>query len=129
MSCQLAIDPDSTESFMFNSLLQVTNLGTSKMVGWPQDNGNGSNQKSKFDFLSTCQQLVRDNKKKNCPLQPTIKFTFRKKTIRRPCLGTSIGSCKSIFSLCWHHPNRKFQQFETAVLSVQKEDHTPTRQL
>jgi len=31
-------------------------------LGWRQDNGNRSNQKSKFDFLATRQCLTRDNK-------------------------------------------------------------------
>jgi len=32
-------------------------------LGWRQDNGNWSNQESKFDFLATRQCLGRDNKK------------------------------------------------------------------
>jgi len=30
-----------------------------RLVGWRQDNGNRSNQKSKFDFLATRQRLVK----------------------------------------------------------------------
>jgi hypothetical protein len=28
-------------------------------VGWRQDNGNRSNQEAKFDFLATCQCVVK----------------------------------------------------------------------
>jgi len=48
-------------------------------LGWRQDNGNWSNQESKFDFLATRQCLVKidrgTTKNKNRPHQPTIKFT------------------------------------------------------
>jgi len=56
----------------------------SKRVGWRQDNGNGSNQESRIDFLATRQCLVKidegqqkikidegQQKKKNRPHQMT----------------------------------------------------------
>jgi len=48
-------------------------------IGWCQDNGNRPNQESNFDFLATRQCLVKigegQQKIKNRPHQPTIKFT------------------------------------------------------
>jgi len=62
-------------------------------VGWCQDNGNRSNQESKFDFLATRQRLMKIDEG-----QQKIKIvrTNRQSNLR--------GSCQSIFSLCWHHP-------------------------
>jgi len=50
------------------------------LLGWHKDNGNRSNQESKFAFLATCQSAVSGNwqcttKKKNYLLQLTIRFT------------------------------------------------------
>jgi len=44
-------------------------------LGWCQDNGNRSNQESKFDFLATRENWRGTTKNKNHPHQPTIKFT------------------------------------------------------
>jgi len=41
--------PSSSNS----GLLKFDFLATRQLVGWRQDNGNGSNQESKFDFLAT----------------------------------------------------------------------------
>jgi len=48
-------------------------------LGWCQDNGNRSNQESKFDFVATHQCLVKIDEaqqkiNKNHLHQPTIKF-------------------------------------------------------
>jgi len=62
-------------------------------VGWRQDNGNWSNQESKFDFLATHQRQVKIYEG-----QQKIKIvrTNRQSNLR--------ASCQSIFSLCRHHP-------------------------
>jgi len=62
------------------------------LVGWRQDNGNRSNQESKFDFLATRQRLVKIDEG-----QQKIKIvrTNRQSNLR--------ASCQSIFSLCLHH--------------------------
>jgi len=62
-------------------------------VGWCQDNGNRSNQESKFDFLATHQRLVKIYEG-----QQKIKIirTNRQSNLR--------ASCQSIFSLYQHHP-------------------------
>jgi len=57
-------------------------------IGWRQDNGNRSNQESKFDFLATWQCLVKIDKG-----QQKIKIV---RTNRQSNLGSS---CQSIFSL------------------------------
>jgi len=62
-------------------------------VGWRQDNRNGPNQESKFDFLATCQCLMKIDKG-----QQKIKIVC---TNRQSNLW---GSCQSTFSLCQHHP-------------------------
>jgi len=66
---------------------------SSSSLGWRQDNGNRSNQESKFDFLATHQRLVKIYEG-----QQKIKIvrTNRQSNLR--------GSCQSIFSLCRHHP-------------------------
>jgi len=64
------------------------------IVGWRQDNGNGSNQESKFDFLATHQCLVKIDEG-----QQKIKIV---RTNRQSNLG---ASCQSIFSLYRHHPS------------------------
>jgi len=69
--------------------------GSCPTLGWRQDNGNRSNQKSKFDFLATRQCLVKIDEG-----QQKIKIvrTNRQSNLR--------GSCQSIFSLCRHHPSQ-----------------------
>jgi len=66
----------------------------SPILGWCQDNGNGSNQESKFDFLATHQCLV-----KNGVGQQKIKIihTNQQSNLR--------SSCQSICSLCQHYPS------------------------
>jgi len=63
-------------------------------VGWCQDNGNRSNQESKFEFLATrkCLEKIDEGQQK-------IKIV---RTNQQSNLG---GSCQSIFSLSRHHPN------------------------
>jgi len=63
-------------------------------LGWRQDNGNRSNQESKFDFLATRQQL---GKMDGGQQKIQIVRTNQQSNLR--C------SCQSIFSLCWHHPS------------------------
>jgi len=63
-------------------------------LGWRQDNGNRSNQESKFDFLAIRQCLVKIDEG-----QQKIKIV---RTNRQSNLQ---GSCQSIFSLCRHHPS------------------------
>jgi len=67
-------------------------------LGWRQDNGNRSNQESKFDFQATRQQLGKIDRG-----QQKIKIvrTNRQSNLR--------ASCHSIFSLCRHHPNPQLQ--------------------
>jgi len=55
---------------------------------WRQDNGNRSNQESKFDFLATRQQLVKIDEG-----QQKIKI------VRSNQQSDLRGSCQSIFSL------------------------------
>jgi len=62
-------------------------------VGWCQDNGNRSNQESKFDFLATHQCLVKIGEG-----QQKIKIVRTNRQSNLP------ASCQSIFSLCRHHP-------------------------
>jgi len=68
-------------------------LATRQQLGWRQDNGNRSNQESKFDFLATRQQLAKIDRG-----QQKIKIvrTNRQSNLR--------GSCQSILPLCRHHP-------------------------
>jgi len=63
------------------------------VLGWCQDNGNRSNQESKFDFLATRQRLVKIDEG-----QQKIKIvcTNQQSNLR--------GLCQSLFSLCQHHP-------------------------
>jgi len=63
-------------------------------LGWCQDNGNRSNQKSKFDFLATRQQLGKIDGG-----QQKIKI------IRSNQQSNLQASCHSFFSLSQHHPN------------------------
>jgi len=67
--------------------------GSSLLLGWCQDNGNRSNQESKFDFLATRQRLGKSDEG-----QQKIKIV---RTNRQSNLRVS---CQSIFSLCRHHP-------------------------
>jgi len=60
--------------------------------GWRQDNGNRSNQESKFDFLATLQRLVKIDEG-----QQKIKI------VRTNRQSNLLASCQSIFSLSWHH--------------------------
>jgi len=64
-----------------------------QQLGWCQDNGNRSNQESKFDFLATHQRQLK------------IEEGQQKIKIVRTNLQSNLGaSCQSIFSLCRHHP-------------------------
>jgi len=65
-------------------------------VGWCQDNGNRSNQDSKFDFLAIRQCLVKIDKG-----QQKIKIVSSNQQ------SNLRSSCQSIFSLSWHHPSEK----------------------
>jgi len=65
-------------------------------VGRCQDNGNRSNQKSKFDFLATRQQLGKIDRG-----QQKIKI------VRSNRQSNLQASCQSFFSLSGHHPTRK----------------------
>jgi len=64
------------------------------LLGWRQDNGNRSNQESKFDFLATRQCLVKIDEG-----QQKIKIVRTNRQSNLRC------SCQSIFSLCRHHPS------------------------
>jgi len=66
----------------------------SPTLGWRQDNGNRSNQDSKFDFLATRQCLVKIDQG-----QQKIKI------VRSNQQSNLRSSCQSIFSLSWHHPS------------------------
>jgi len=72
-----------------------------EVLGWCQDNGNMSNQESKFDFLATHQRLVKIYEG-----QQKIKIV---RTNRQSNLRVS---CQSIFSLCRHHPNEVQQKIK-----------------
>jgi len=65
----------------------------SKRLGRCQDNGNRSNQESKFEFLATrkCLEKIAEGQQKI-----KIVRTNRQSNLR--------GCCQSIFSLCRHHP-------------------------
>jgi len=66
---------------------------TGGRLGWRQDNGDRSNQESKFDFLATRQRLVK------------IDEGQQKIKIIRPNRQSNLrGSCQSIFSLSRHLP-------------------------
>jgi len=65
-------------------------------LGWHQDNGNRSNQESKFDFPATCECLVKIDEG-----QQKIKI------VRTNQQSNLWASCQTIFSLCWHHPSWK----------------------
>jgi len=71
------------------------------LLGWRQDNRNRPNQESKFDFLTTRQQLGKIDGG-----QQKIKIvrTNRQSNLR--------GSCQSIFSLCRHHPTILYVQIQ-----------------
>jgi len=77
------------------SLFGFSDFRPGKSLGWRQDNGNRSNQESKFDFLATPKRLVKIGEG-----QQKIKIvrTNRQSNLR--------GSCQSIFSLCRHHPSK-----------------------
>jgi len=69
-------------------------------LGWRQDNGNRSNQKSKFDFLATRQRLVK------------IDEGQQKIKIIRPNRQSNLpASCQSIFSLSRHLPTLRFREW------------------
>jgi len=70
-----------------------------RQFGWRQDNGNRSNQESKFDFLATRQRLLKIYEG-----QQKIKIV---RTNQQSNLG---ASCQSIFSLCRHHPTRQWPE-------------------
>jgi len=65
------------------------------MLGRRQDNGNMSNQESKFDFLATPQCLVKIDEGQQ---KIKIVHTNQQSNLR--------ASCQSIFSLSWHHPSQ-----------------------
>jgi len=67
-----------------------------KKVRWRQDNGNRSNQESKFDFLATHQRLVKidEGQQKRKIVCPNQQSNLR-------------GSCPSNFSHCWHLHSKK----------------------
>jgi len=65
-------------------------------VGWRQDNGNRSNQESKFDFLATRQHPVKIDEGQQ-----------KRKIVRTNRQSNLLASCQSFFSLCWHHPTRQ----------------------
>jgi len=66
-----------------------------RQLGWRQDNGNKSNQESKFDFLATGNGLVKIDEEQKIK----IVLTNRQSNL--------LSSCQSIFSLCRHHPTRQ----------------------
>jgi len=70
-------------------------FGLNRWVGWRQDNGNRSNQESKFDFLATHHCLVKIEEG-----QQKIKI------VRANRQSNLWGSCQSIFSLSRHHPSQ-----------------------
>jgi len=49
----------STSQHQTNQSWDVDNSDCVTFLGWRQDNGNRSNQESKFDFLATRQCLVK----------------------------------------------------------------------
>jgi len=74
-------------------------------LGWRQDNGNRTNQESKFDFLATRSQLGK------------IEGGQQKiKIVRTNQQSNLRGSCQSIFSLCQHHPNEGQQKKSDSML-------------
>jgi len=100
-------------------------------LGWCQDNGKGSNQESKFDFLATRQCLVkidkglgwrqdngnRSNQESKFDFLATRKCLVKIdepqqkiKIIRTNRQSNLRASCQSIFSLCRHHPNKGQQK-------------------
>jgi len=99
-NCFFLKKPQKTQLFQFN-LFQL---------GWRQDNGNRSNQESKFDFLATRQQLGKIDGG-----QQKIKIIRTNRQSNLP------GSCQSIFSLCQRHPSsRPFN-----LLKHKTVQHTP----
>jgi len=102
----MEIGPIRNQNLIFWPLSQTNNqiyglpiiqLGVfdTKSLGWRQDNGNRTNQESKFDFLATRQQLGKIERG-----QQKIKI------VRTTQQSNLRGSCQSIFSLCRHHPNK-----------------------
>jgi len=71
-------------------------------IGLCQENGNWSNQESKFDFVSTCQRLVKIDKG-----QQKIKIVCTNQQ------SNLLASCESIFSLCQHHPIPYMKEMST----------------
>jgi len=79
---------------LFVQMLVVSFVLWHQGLGWRQDNGNRSNQESKFDFLATRQYLVK-----------IVKGQQKIKIVRTNRQSNLLSSCQSIFSLCRHHPN------------------------
>jgi len=75
-----------------------------QQLGRRQDNGNRSNQESKFDFLATHQCLVKIDE-----VQQKIKI------VRTNRQSNLLSSCQSIFSLCRHHPSQQLGERKGAV--------------
>jgi len=88
----MEIGPIRNQKLIFWPLANVF-VKIDEGLGWRQDNGNGSNQESKFDFLATHQCLVEIDEG-----QQKIKIVCTNQQ------SNLCGSCQSIFSLCRHHP-------------------------
>jgi len=86
---QTTVLANQNEGTLFNG-----NFARGYALGWRQDNGNRSNQESKFDFLATRQCLVKIDEGQQ-----------KRKIVRTNRQSNLRASCQSIFSLSRHHPS------------------------